>query len=112
MNLSPFVDTPFEDPEAWEAFELAHGASHEKIFQVLAKLGKPLNHYPLFDLQENTDWKLIHQQEHQSIFNLLGLTGLPDMTSMDLDKRDEFEDWMAYHAQVHARINAALGITS
>jgi hypothetical protein len=110
MNLSPFVDTPFDDPDAWDAFELAHGAAHEKVFSVLSSLGKSLNHYPLFDLQENTDWKLIHQSEHESIFRLLGLTGLPDLTSIDLDKQEEFEDWMAYHAQVHARINAFLGI--
>lgn len=112
MNITPFIDTPFDDDDAWEAFTLSHGMAHEKYYEVMFAAGYQFPHYPVFDLSENADWKLIHQQEHDGIFRSLGLTGLPDLATVDLSKQDEFEDWLAYHGQVHARINAALGITS
>lgn len=112
MNLSPFIDTPFEDDEAWEAFELAHGMAHERIYAAMLQKGFMLNHYPLFDLERQSDWKLIHYSEHQSLYRALKLTGLPDLATVNLDQKDEFEDFMLYHAQVHSVLNVALGITS
>jgi len=111
MNLSPFQDTEFGDSEAFEAFQLAHGIAHEKIAQVMLNSVLIYNVYPLFDTPDyDRDWKLFHYTEHQSIFNLLHLTNLPDLATVDFNKQDEFEDWMSQHTFVHARINAALGI--
>ena len=113
MNLSPFNDTAFDDDDAWEAFELAHGMAHEKIYDVLTKSGLVFNHYPLFDTARGQkDWMLLHQQEHQSIYTKLQLTGLPDLQTVDLDKQDEFEDWMLSHTRVHAIVNQTAGIIS
>ena len=112
MNLNPFIDTPFEDPDAWEAFELAHGLAHERIYEAMLQAGKMLEHYPLFDLDRQSDWKLIHYSEHQSLYRALNIQGLPDLATVNLDKKDEWEDWMLFHAQVHSVLNVKLGITS
>ena len=111
MNLSPFQDTPFGDEDAFEAFQLAHGLAHAKIAQTMFNTSKFYNVYPLFDTPDyDRDWKLFHYTEHQSIFNLLDMSDLPDLATVDFNKQDEYEDWMLQHTLVHARINIALGI--
>lgn len=69
--------------------------------------------YPLYDTPDyDRDWLLNHMQEHQSIFAKLGLTGLPDLATVDLKKEGEFVDWMFQHQLIHEQINSALSITS
>lgn len=111
MNISPWTDIPFDDDDAFRDFQLVHGLSHDRIAAVMYGTSKFYQTYPLYDTpREDSGWKLDHQTEHQSIFTLLALTGLPDLATVDFDKQDEFENWMLLHQQVHQRINAALGI--
>lgn len=113
MNISPFSDIIFGDDEGWEAFELAHGMSHQKIYDVLYSQSKFFLYHPLFDTPlSDHNWLLDHQQEHQSHYVLFGLTGLPDLITVDFSRENEFLDWLLLHAQVHTRINTAAGITS
>lgn len=112
MNLSPFSDLPFDDEDAFADFQLAHGLAHDRIAAAMYALSKVYNTYPLMEEpSKDKDWLLTHQSEHESIFTLLGMTGLPDLTTVDLSKQDEFDDWMLLHRQIHERINATLGIT-
>lgn len=113
MNLGPWVDTPFDDADAFGDFQLVHGLAHDQFASVMYQQGKVYTTYPLMDApSENKDWLLTHQQEHESIYAQLGLTGLPDLATVDLRKDDEYETWMQLHTQIHAQINATLGITS
>lgn len=113
MNLSPLSIIPFDDPEAFEDFSLAHGMAHQKIAEVMYAQDLQYDTYPLMDTPDkDTDWKLTHYTEHQSIYFLLELAGLPDLATVDFHKEDEFNDWFFQHQQVHAIINAALGIVS
>ena len=111
MNLSPFSDLPFGDDDAWDDFSLAHSLAHDKIAQVMYSNSNYYETYPLEETpQHDRNWLLNHQSEHQSIFSLLNLTGLPDLSTVDFAKQDEFEDWVFLHSQIHTTINAQLGI--
>src|ERR1700741_1687447 len=113
MNLSPLSDVPFGDRDAFYDFMLAHGIAHKKIALVMFANDDQYDTYPLFDTPfEDTDWRLTHQSEHQSIYTLLGLQGLPDLARVDFDDQEQYEDWFLQHRLVHEIINAALGITS
>lgn len=113
MNISPWTDTPFDDSDAFDDFALVHGMSHEKIAAVMFNAGSVYTTYPLLDTPDyDRNWLVTHQQEHQSIYNLLGLSGLPDLATVDLKKEDEFYDWLLAHQQIHTIINANLGIAS
>lgn len=111
MNISPWSDTPFDDPDAFADFLMVHGLSHDRIAQVMYANSDNYTVYPLYDSpHDNHDWALTHYSEHQSIFELLDLTGLPDLASVNFDDEEEFETWMQLHQQVHERINTELGI--
>lgn len=111
MNIAVWTDTPFDDADAFLDFQLAHVLAHDRIAQVLYSGSGFYQTYPLYDENHgDAGWKLDHQTEHESIFTLLQMDGLPDLTTVDFDKRDEFENWMLLHQQVHERINNALGI--
>lgn len=113
MNIAPWVDTPFDDADAFGDFQMVHGLAHDDIASVMYQLNNVYTTYPLMDATtENKDWLLTHQQEHASIYALLGLTGLPDLATVDLRKDDEYTDWLNLHNQIHTVINATLGITS
>lgn len=112
MNLSVWTDTPFDDEDAFADFALVHGLAHDKFAEVMYPLGFVYTTYPLYDTPNyDRDWLMTHQQEHESIFAQLGLTGLPDLATVDLKKNDEYDDWMEQHQLIHEQINSFLGIT-
>ena len=112
MNVAPWADTPPGDEEAFSDFTLVLGLAHNRIAAVMFENSLVYATYPIMDgTIGNTDWLQNLQQELQSIFTLLDLTGLPDFSGVDLRKDDEFEDFMLQLQQVEARINATLGIS-
>ena len=110
MTLSPFVDTAFDDEDAFDTFALANGMALQKIYDVMVRNGKPFTYYDLMDAKQDPNWLLLLDQEVRSIYDKLGLTGLPDLASVDLRKQDEFEDFMLTYTQSIQIINANLGI--
>lgn len=113
MNISPWTDTPFDEPDAFADFALSHGLAHDKIAAVMYGNGNTYVTYPLYDtVTYERDWLLDHQAEHESIYSLLGLSGLPDLATVDMKKPDEYSDWLLQHQQVHVVLNSVLGITS
>lgn len=112
MNLSPWTDIPFKDDDAFLDFQMAHALAHIKIAQVMYGLGSTYSVYPLMETpKSDADWKLNHQSEHESIYFDLGLTGVPDLSTVDFNDEGEFNDWMLLHQQVHQFINSTLNIT-
>lgn len=116
MNPLLFTDVSFDSDEAWENFGLLHGISHQQVYsQIIAQetLTNAPTYYPLFDFprEENQDYLLDHWRVHQSNASLLGITNLPDLSTVDLSDQGQFQDWLAQHAIVHLNEMVALGIT-
>lgn len=102
---------PPDDDDAFADFSLIHALSHDRIAKAMYANANYYTTYPLYETPDHDhDWLLNHQAEHQSIFTLLGMTGLPDLATVDLTKPEEREDWLLLHMQIHQRINAALNI--
>lgn len=112
MNTDILIDVPFESLEAWEAFDLTHGMIHQTAYLALLRLGKVPTFYPLFGFPriDNKEYLLDHWEVHQSQARLLNITGVPDLSVINLEDRAQFVDWLAIHAQVHAAENKVLGI--
>lgn len=111
MNLAPFQDIPADDEEAFEDFKFNLQLNHDRIAQKMYAASLFYKTYPLIDgVKSNKDWQQNLQQELGSIFSLLNLTGLPDISGTDLDKEDEFTDFMQQLIFVEARVNVQLGI--
>lgn len=111
MNVAPWTDTPFDDEDAFADFTFVLNLNHRKIAQVMFENLLVYDTYPLADGKlGDKDWLQNLQQELQSIFAKLELTGLPDFSSVDLRKEDEFEDFMLQLEQVESNINHTLGI--
>ena len=110
-SIAVYSDLQADDTEAFAGFALAHGMSHEQILDAIALSGDAIPHYPYFEVtQWDQDWLQNHQSEHQAIYTVLGLTGLPDLASVDLKNDNELKTWMDLHQQVHYNINLALGL--
>lgn len=115
MNALLFADIAFDSDEAWENFQLLHGLSHQTVYEQISQtdtMGNVPTYFPLFTFprEDNTDYLLDHWRVHQSNAALLGLTDLPDLSSVDLSDEGQFRDWNALHAQVHLNENVALGL--
>jgi hypothetical protein len=112
MNLSPFQDIQYDDTEALDDFKCSLQINHDKIAQIMFKGGLAYKTFPLIDSGEHQkDWQQNLQQELGSIFKLLNLTGLPDLASADLNREDDFSDFMDGLIQVEITVNKTLGIT-
>lgn len=111
MNLQPYQDTPFDDDDAFMDFQMALQLNHDTIAQRMFANGDFYKTYPLIDEPWNVkDWQLTLQQELNSIYALLEMTGLPDLASADLEREQDFSDFMQLLVNAEARVNAALGI--
>ncbi len=69
-------------------------------------------YFPLleFPRDENAEYMLDHYQAHLSNARLLGLPGIPDISSFDLQDEGQFRDFLAQHAIVHLNENRALNL--
>lgn len=111
MNLQPFQDVEYDDAESMEDFKMSLQINHDKIAQVMFGNSLFYKTFPLIDsAQHNKDWQQNLQQELTSIFTLLDLNGLPDLASADLNREDDFSDFMDLLIQTEGTINRTLGI--
>lgn len=110
MNILAFIDTPFDDPDAFEAFALANGLAHQRIYNVMYAQGLPFQYYPIMDARDDSDWLLILNQQMSSIYARLDLSGLPDFAGVDLHKQEDFEDFMLSYGRSLQLVNVVLDI--
>lgn len=111
MNLGPFQDIPTSDSDGFDDFKFNLQVNHDTIAQRMFALNLVYKTYPLVDsLRHTKDWQQNLQQELGSIFSLLGMSGLPDFASVDLDREEDFHDFLQQLVFVERRINATLGI--
>jgi len=111
--MSPllFTDVRFGDDEAWQAFDMIHGITHQTTYQAMLAQNLIPMYLDMFGFpqKDNANYLLDHWQIHQSNARLLGLT-IPDLSSVDLTDESQYQDWLKFHATVHLNENAALGI--
>jgi hypothetical protein len=105
----------FGDIAGLGAWDVGHAREHLQFVQVLAQ-STPSIAIPDFDLMSfltagpaKKSMVLSHYQSHQLLRGALGITGV-DLSEVDLDKEDDFYNWLGYHASEHQLIRQALGI--
>jgi hypothetical protein len=106
----------FNDLAGYGAYDIGHAREHLQFVQVLAQQ-TPAILIPNFDfLQFLTAGQArrgvldTHQNAHALLRQVTGVQGV-DLSQVDLDKQDEFYDWLGTHQTEHAQIRQALGIT-
>jgi hypothetical protein len=109
---TPLLTIPADSEDEWKSFLLYHALDHDRISQALRDRGLLINKFLLTDARgkDDSDWHNDHYAEHQEIYDVLGLTGLPDLASGKLDENDQFMAWQDLHNDVHTLLNLTLGI--
>lgn len=109
MDLLPSSSFDVNDEKAWAAWNLVHITTHQTVFDAATQAGYRVSSFPLD--YESSAWKENHQTVHTALYNQLGFTdGVPDLMDIDFKDKNQFEDWMLYHALLHQQINEALGL--
>jgi hypothetical protein len=69
--------------------------------------------FPLIDIDIDNidDWLLAHQVEHQAYAGLLGLNNPFNLLDVDVNKEEDWYDWVASHLYIHQQIVASLNLT-
>jgi hypothetical protein len=116
VNALLLSDVAFDSDDAWGAFQLQHGMMHQKVYDsILDKdaLQNEPEFYPLFDFprEDNKEYLFDHWRVHQSNALILGLPGIPDLSTYDLSDPAQYTDFLQQHFLVHLNENIALGIT-
>ena len=91
-------------------FLMEHGFTHETIYTTLLGTGVTINHYPLFEMEEEETWLVSHMQEHVSIANAINVGIGFDLTNVDLHDNETTGVWMQLHAALHSQIDQSLGL--
>ncbi len=112
MSSAVLIDVDFDSEEAWEAFALDHGIEHQTVYSAMAARNLLPDFYPAmeFSRNDNDDYLLYHYQMHQSNARLLGIPSIVDISTVDLNDRGEYYDWLQIHAAIHANEKISLGM--
>lgn len=115
MNALLFTDVDYESDDSWGGFELAHGLTHQTVYEALLYVSDMTTvpvYYPLyvFPRRGNNEYLLNHYYTHLANARVLGIVGLPDLSTVDLEDDQQRDDWMKLHADVHAAENAILQV--
>jgi hypothetical protein len=111
MSVSQFPDAPFGDEDSFMDFLMVNAMAHQTIAETMMVQGKIVSSVPIGDMTDDMkDWLMAHADIHQQEFDQLGLTGMPDLATVDLENEQAYYDWMQMHSIVHSSVGAALGI--
>lgn len=110
--LASLYNVPVDDIGFLE-FSFANVDEHRKILQKLRlSYGIRLTEYiidpiPMFDFPT---WARRHQQMHNQQNAVLGITG-NDLSTIDLNRKDQLAAWINLHAQEHYQAANILRLT-
>ncbi len=111
LNIGAFIDFDPIDKDAWSQFNLIHMLAHQNEYQAMLDQGYPMSLHPLdHDLDDEDNWLGLNYTEHVSQYDVLGLSGLPDLSNVNLQDESQFHDWMLLHYQVHLKVDQTLGL--
>jgi hypothetical protein len=104
------------DPAAFSIWLQQHYLEHRQFVETFQGL-TPIVYIPDYNFalwgEERkvvTSWLEAHQATHEQLRLQTGVEGI-DLADVDLSKEDQFFVWMDSHAEEHALLRTALGIT-
>jgi hypothetical protein len=94
-------------------FAFENGLQHKLFQETLMDQGFTVPIFPLIDINIDNidDWLLAHQVEHQAFAGLLGLNNPFNLLDVDVNREDDWYDWVASHLYIHQQIAASLNLT-
>jgi hypothetical protein len=106
----------FQDPVGSGYWDIAHHRQHLQYVQILSTQ-TPAVLIPDFDFIQMLSAGAArgsivesHMVAHTLLRQILNVQGV-DLAQFDLNKSDDFYNWMGYHDSDHAAFDAALGIS-
>ena len=103
----------FGDVDSLAKFAFENGLQHKLFQETLMDQGFTVPVFPLIDINIDNidDWLLAHQVEHQAFASLLGLNNPFNLLDVDVNREDDWYDWVASHLYIHQQIAASLNLT-
>ena len=112
MNIDITADVTFDSQPSFLDFVGLNELAHNAIVNAAVQKGFVIQSRPLDNpLGNMKGWLLDHYIQHKAEFDALGLTGLPDISTVDLEDKEQFKDYMQIHASLHELENAKVGLT-
>lgn len=115
VNFSP-DQVAFGDLPGYGAWDTAHYREHLQFVQLLAAQATPflLADYDLAamltDRNRRGDALVLHAAAHNVLSQQTGISTL-DFSGFDLENQGDFYSFLGYHAQTHAQLRQAFGIS-
>jgi hypothetical protein len=107
----------FGDDAGFGQWRQEHWLEHIQFVQIAQAQTTPIL-IPDYDLTswQNTrsfarNWLVTHESLHEDLRNITGVSGI-NLADVDLSKEDEFYTWLDAHADEHAQLRTAFGITT
>ena len=101
-----------DDESSVEQWVLAHSTDHDEIRQaLLAQNIANLPNYVLYPINFR-EWDTFgqkHQKTHDEVNSVLNLPG-QDLSTLDFENRQKFNEWHQQHFSEHLHMRDALGI--
>ena len=112
MNFDDLSYVEFGDLEGLKRFQFENYLQHQLFFQILNSKGISTPFYPIEDIDPSNidDWLLIHNQMHESLATILVLDNPFQLLDADINKEEDFYDWLGVHQDIHTQIANALGV--
>ena len=112
MNFDDLSYVEFGDLEGLKWFQFENYLQHQLFFQTLNSKGISTPFYPIEDIDPSNidDWLLIHNQMHESLATILVLDNPFQLLDADINKEEDFYDWLGVHQDIHTQIANALGV--
>ena len=103
----------FGDVDSLAEFAFENGLQHRLFQETFMDQGISVPVFPLIDINIDNidDWLLAHQVEHQAFAGLLGLNNPFNLLDVDVNKEEDWYDWVASHLYIHQQIVASLNLT-
>lgn len=113
MDMATLSAVKFGDVDSLALFSFENGLQHRLFTQTLMDQGFEVPVFPIIDINVDNidDWLLAHQVEHQAYAGILGLNNPFNMLDVDVNREEDFYDWIATHLYVHQQIAASLNLT-
>ena len=115
MDISIFTDFYYDNDDAWNDFMFQNGLSHARYNDALEGLGFTVPTSNLFDMEDSkdgrNDWLMTHYQLHQYLASIIGAIGLADLSDVELNDNNQFDNWLQLHAQAHVVLDEILNVS-
>lgn len=110
-GVAGLYNVPSIDPEL-STWAFIHAAHHRDINRIIFEVsGLNLDEFVLdpFDPTDSGDWLRDHQNMHQQMDAILGISGY-NLLSVDMKDRSQFESWINLNADEHLKAANILGL--